>query len=96
MTNVLLAPGLAWQIFLKKTEVELELLIETDILLMVKQGIKDGMCHAVHQHANSTTITWKIMTRGKNLLIICTAMWTTCMDGQFAKVTNRCFGIEKK
>ena len=42
-------PGLAWQACLKKTEVKLELLIDTDMLLMVEKGIRGGMCHAIHR-----------------------------------------------
>ena len=34
------APGLAWQAALKKTEVKLELLTDTDMLLMVEKGIR--------------------------------------------------------
>ena len=33
------APGLAWQACLKKTEVELELLINIDMLLMIEKDI---------------------------------------------------------
>ena len=36
------APGLAWQAALKRTKVKLDLLTHTDMLLMVKQGIRGG------------------------------------------------------
>ena len=42
------APGLAWQTALKKTEVKLELLNDTDMLLMVEKGTRRGICHAIH------------------------------------------------
>ena len=45
------APGLAWQAALKKTEVKLELLTHTDMILMVEKGIRGGICHAIHQYA---------------------------------------------
>ena len=38
------APGLAWQVCLKKTEVKLELLTDYQMLLMVEAGISGGMC----------------------------------------------------
>ena len=37
--HFLSVPGLAWQACLKKTEVELELLTDIDMLLMVEKGI---------------------------------------------------------
>ena len=40
------APGLAWQAALKKTDVKLELLTYTDMLLMVEKSIRGGICHS--------------------------------------------------
>ena len=48
--HFLSAPGLAWQVCLKKPGAKLELLTDPDILLMVEKGIKGGMCHAVHRY----------------------------------------------
>ena len=43
--------GLAWQACLKKTNVELELLTDYDILLMIEEGIRGGICHAIQRYA---------------------------------------------
>ena len=47
------APGLAWQACFKKTGVELELLADNDMLLMVEEGIRGGMCHAIHRYVKA-------------------------------------------
>ena len=51
--HFLSAPKSAWKAFLKKTEVELELLTDTDMLLIVEKGIRGGICHAIHRYAKA-------------------------------------------
>ena len=40
--------GVAWKAALKKTELKLELLTDIDILLMVEDAVRGGICHAIH------------------------------------------------
>ena len=46
-------PGLAWQARLKKTNIELKLLTNYDMLLMVEKGIRGGRCHSIHRYAKA-------------------------------------------
>ena len=46
-------PGLAWQACLKKTNMELELLTDYDMLLMVQKGIRGGICHSIQRNAKA-------------------------------------------
>ena len=46
-------PGLAWQACLKKTNIELELLTDYDMLLMVEEGIRGGICYSIHQYSKA-------------------------------------------
>ena len=52
--HFLSAPGLAWQACLKKTEVELELLTDIDMLFMVEKGIRGGLCHSKHRYVKAS------------------------------------------
>ena len=51
--HFLSATGLAWQVCLKTTGVELELLTNNDILMMIKKGIRGGICHAIYSYAKA-------------------------------------------
>ena len=46
-------PGLAWQAYLKKTNIQLELLTDYDMLLMVEEGIRGGICHSTHRYTKA-------------------------------------------
>ena len=46
-------PGLAWQACLNKTNVEFELLTDYDMLLMVEEGIRGGICHAIQHYGKA-------------------------------------------
>ena len=38
---------------LKKTSIELVLLTDYDMLLMVQEGIRGGICHSIHRYAKA-------------------------------------------
>ena len=47
------APGLAWQATSKKTQLKLDLITDTDMLLIIEKGIRGGIWNAVHCYAKA-------------------------------------------
>ena len=59
-------PGLAWQACLKKTNVELELITDYDMLLMIEDGIRGGICHAIKRYAKANNYYMKDYDENKD------------------------------
>ena len=64
-THFISLPGLAWQACLKKTNVELELLTDYDMLLMIEEGIRGGICHVVNRYASANNHYMKDYDKNK-------------------------------
>ena len=47
------ATGLAWKAAVKKAEVKLELLTDTDILIMVEKWIRGRLCYFINRYAEA-------------------------------------------
>ena len=47
----LIVPSLAWQAALKKNKVKLDKSTDINMLLMVEEGIRGGMCHSIYRYA---------------------------------------------
>ena len=47
------APGLAWDVTLKITKIQLELLSDPDMLSMIESGIRGGIATISHRHAKA-------------------------------------------
>ena len=73
------APGLAYQAALEKSKIKLDLLTDTDMLLKVEKGIREGVCHSISQRT-------KANNRYKNNMIkIKNAIFNNYMVGQWCK-----------
>ena len=63
--HFLSAPGQAWQACLKKTEVELELLTDNDMLIMFEEGTRGGICQATYRYAKANNKYMKNYDKNK-------------------------------
>ena len=59
---------MAWQAALEKTKVKLDLLIDTEMLLMIDKGIRGGICHSIYQNAKANNKYIKDYNKNKELL----------------------------
>ena len=60
-------PGLAWQACSKKTNIELEVLTDYDMLLMAEEGIRSGICYSIHQYAKANNKYMKNYNKDEEL-----------------------------
>ena len=59
------APRLTWEEGFKNTKVTLELLTDIDMLLVIEERIRGGLCHSINRCTKVNNI-WKIMIKMKN------------------------------
>ena len=60
-------PGLAWQAALKKTKLKLDLLSDSDMLLMVEKCTRGGICHSIYQYAKANNKYMKDSDKNEEL-----------------------------
>ena len=58
-------PGLAWQACLKKANLKLELVTDYDMLLMVEEEIRGGICYSIHRYAKANNKYMKDYDKNK-------------------------------
>ena len=63
-------PRLAFQACLKKTNIELELLTDYNMLLMLEEGIRGGICHSIHRYAKANNKYMKNYNNNEETLYI--------------------------
>ena len=61
-----LASRVAQQAVLKKAEIKLELLADTEMLSMIEKEIRGGICHAIHRYAKANNKYMKNYDKNKD------------------------------
>ena len=62
--------GLAWQACLRKTGVKLEFLTNNEMLMMIKKGIRGGICRAIYRYAEANNKYMKNYSKNIKLLYL--------------------------
>ena len=62
-------PGLACYACLKHSRIKLELISDVDMLLMLEEGIREGICHSVFRNAKANNKYMKDYDEKKSFLI---------------------------
>ena len=57
----------------KETKVKLDFLTDIDILLMLEEGMRGGICHAIHRHAKANNKYMENYDKNHHILNI--GMW---------------------
>ena len=56
-THYFSAPGLSWDAILKKTNIELEKINNSDMHLFIEKGMRGGKCYAAKKHSKANDLT---------------------------------------
>ena len=70
LAKFLSASGLACKAALKRTKVKLDLLTESDMLLIVEKGIRGEICHSIYRYAKANNKYTKDYDKNKELSYI--------------------------
>jgi len=75
-------PGLSWEVMLKTTNIQLELLTDIDMYRFIQNSIRMGLVQCCHRYtkANYKYLSDYIFLKGSSFLMLW--MRITCMVGQ--------------
>lgn len=96
LVHFLWAPGMVWQVCLKKTQVELELLIDPEKLLMVGKCIKNRICHAICKCPKASIKPINTMIWVQNCHTSCVEMSAVFMNQKYHKSCLLIISSEKR
>ena len=63
--SFLTLPSLAWQACLKVSNVQLDLIINSELLLMTEEAVKGGITQVITKFSEANKNTWKTMIKIK-------------------------------